>query len=576
MHLGTYYRTVRPMHWSQLLWRIRYMLERRRSPGSRVVARRRWTECRPPLLRDDFPTLPLLHRPEPIPWRAEGESAASPSSLHVPPDWRLGPVAVDRLGAITLHYHGWLHELAEAARGVGPGVDEAAAVFRQGVADWLVRCAVDAPGARHLAWNSYAIATRLTWWIRCYRLLDRERWCGWGAFEHDFLGSLWEQAAHLRDHLEWDLRANHLMRDAVGLVWAGRFFAEERARGWLRTGTRLAVEQAVEQVLPDGGHFERSPMYHLHVMEDLLSLALLIEDAGARQTLQDTWRRMAETLRWLRHPDGDLALFNDGGLQGTDRVARMLELGARLGAEPGADLPQGGRHFADTGLAVWHGDPWSVFFDVGPVGPVCQPGHAHADTLSVECSFRGRRLFVDPGTYAYDLDERRRYDRSTAAHNTVVLDGHDSSEVWHIFRVGRRADPRAVEVDFSAGGLRATAAHTGYDHLPGRPRPTRFLEIGCDGKLTLTDRVEGHGRHRVEGGFLLGPGWIAEDDAGGWVLRNEAARVRLHLRAPEGTRLFQESRPYHPEYGREIEQTRLRWHWYGELPLEVVTVALPD
>src|SRR5262249_32712695 len=153
----------------------------------------------------------------------------------------------------------------------------------------------------------------------------------------------------------------------------------------------------------------------------------------------------------------------------------------------------GGRYFPDTGMVAWHGDPWSVFFDVGAVGPDYQPGHAHADTLSVECSYRGRRLFVDPGTYAYDLGARRRYDRSTAAHNTVTADGQDSSEVWHIFRVGRRARPLDVQVAFPGGLLEAAASHTGYDHLPGRPRHVRWLTLTPGGGLVLKDRVEGRG-----------------------------------------------------------------------------------
>src|SRR5262249_46848573 len=160
---------------------------------------------------------------------------------------------------------------------------------------WITRCALGTAGARDLAWNAYAIATRLTWWIRCYQRLG-SRWREWGEFERGFLASLWLQAGYLRDHLEWDLRANHLMRDAFGLAWVGRFFDESQAREWLKMATRLAVEQAAEQVLCDGGYFERSPMYHLHVMEDLLSLSLLVEDAEARDRLRDAWRRMAEFL----------------------------------------------------------------------------------------------------------------------------------------------------------------------------------------------------------------------------------------------------------------------------------------
>src|SRR5262249_32387885 len=157
-----------------------------------------------------------------------------------------------------------------------------------------------------------------------------------------------------------------------------RFFQEDRAAGWLKTATRLALDQAAEQVLPDGGHFERSPMYHLHVMEDILSLALLLEDEEARRRLRDTWTAMAKGLAWLRHPDGNLALFNDGGLQGAGRVEHMLKLGDCIGVNVPVQPRRGGRYFPDTGLAVWHGEPWTVFFDVGAIGPDYQPGHAHA------------------------------------------------------------------------------------------------------------------------------------------------------------------------------------------------------
>src|SRR5207248_1950066 len=122
-----------------------------------------------------------------------------------------------------------------------------------------------------------------------------------------------------------------------------------------------------------------------------------------------------------------------------------------------------------------------LFFDAGPVGPDYQPGHAHADTLSIECSYRAERLIVDPGTFSYDRDARRNYDRSTAAHNTVSVDGQNSSEVWHIFRVGRRAYPRDVEVVLGSDSFRASASHDGYDQLPGRPRHWRQVEVRAQG-----------------------------------------------------------------------------------------------
>ncbi len=577
MRLGLYYRTIRHTRLSQLLWRVRYILERRRRFGPQVAACWRWPESRSPRIRHDFPNLPVLHTKEncaeTVAELARGEFRLLNQSKQLgrdSPDWRLGTITTDRLWTITLHYHRWAYDLACIAT-KGANADEAAALFRHYLSDWLASCKLETPGARALAWNPYAIATRLTWWIRCYQLLHRA-WRDWGNFEQDFLASLWQQAAYLRDHIEWDLRGNHLMRNALGLVWAGRFFDEDQAREWLRTASHCVVEQTEEQFLPDGGHFERSPMYHLHVMEDVLSAALLVEEIPSRDYLRDSWQRMAEFLTWVRHPDGDVALFNDGGLLTAPVVDGLLHVGERLGVTIDPKPRRGGAFFAHTGLAVWHGNPWTVFFDVGPVGPDYQPGHAHADTLTIECSYQGRRLFVDTGTYAYDLDERRRYDRSTSAHNTVCIDGLDSSEVWHIFRVGRLAYPRAVEIDFSDSHLKAKASHTGYDHLPGRPRHIRRLALEADGKLSIHDNIEGRGRHRLDGGFLLAPGWTAAPAPGGWMLRNGENCVCVTVQGAERLKRYEELRPYHPDYGCELECTRLGWRLEDHLPAEVVTV----
>ena len=57
--------------------------------------------------------------------------------------------------------------------------------------------------------------------------------------------------------------------------FAGSYFDGAIAEEWLRTGTEIFVEQLEEQFLTDGGHFERSPMYHAIMVEDLLDLIAL-------------------------------------------------------------------------------------------------------------------------------------------------------------------------------------------------------------------------------------------------------------------------------------------------------------
>src|SRR5690606_3552585 len=112
--------------------------------------------------------------------------------------------------------------------------------------------------------------------------------------------------------------------------------------------------------------------------------------------------------------------------------------------------------------------PVTAFLDLAPVGPDYLPGHAHADTLSFELSVGGERVFVDSGTSTYQAGQVRDFQRSTRAHNTVVIDGLNSSDVWGAFRVGQRARVFDVLVQETEGYLFVSAAHDGYRRLPGR------------------------------------------------------------------------------------------------------------
>jgi uncharacterized heparinase superfamily protein len=571
-------RTVAHLRLSQIFWRGRYALRRRYLLSSHTES--------PPLPAEACQGDPLTQlgeqlREHDFPSAADapmiGDQAAIVERLsrgvfrHLneegplgrPPDWLLGPRDRGRLWTVTLHYHHWAWELAAIAAADGSCAAQAGDLYREYLDDWIKRCDLSRPGALHLAWNSYAIGTRLEQWGLSALRLGPGWWSANPEFAQRLLTSLWRQAHHLVNNIEWDLRGNHLVRDAVGLAWAGRFFDGPDAPPWLAQAAQLARDQAREQVLPDGGHFERSPMYHRHVMHDFDTLAHLVKDPTARTQLSSVVARMQEFASWTRHPDGDVALLNDAALD--EEPSSTQASPAQTATEP-----RGGRHFADTGLAVWHGAKWTLFFDVGPLGPDYQPGHGHADNLTLECSYGGQRLFVDPGTHSYDHDERRAYDRSTAAHNTVCVDGTDSSEVWHIFRVGRRARPIDVQVTADETHFDAAAAHDGYRHLGGVIHRRR-VQLAGDETLTITDRVEGTGSHQLEGGWLLAPDWIAAPTEGGWILQHTYHRLRVQLLGPRHLELSLENKPWHPRFGIEIPTTRLVWRYAGTLPFELKT-----
>ena len=106
----------------------------------------------------------------------------------------------------------------------------------------------------------------------------------------------------------------------------------------------------------------------------------------------------------------------------------------------------------------------SLIADLAPVGPSYIPGHAHADSLSFELSLGESRIFVNSGTSLYGMSEERLRQRGTSAHNTLVLNDHNSSEVWSGFRVARRANigNRVVGKVSNEQKVEFSAAHNGY------------------------------------------------------------------------------------------------------------------
>jgi uncharacterized heparinase superfamily protein len=193
--------------------------------------------------------------------------------------------------------------------------------------------------------------------------------------------------------------------------------------------------------------------------------------------------------------------------------------------------------------------------DAALVCPDHLPAHAHADTLSFELSLDGRRIFVNGGTSTYQAGDARQHERGTAAHNTVVVDGKDSSETWGSFRVARRARPSELTVVHDAVGLRVAASHDGYRRLPGRVTHHRRWTL-TPGGLQVDDRLEGCA-HTARAFFHLHP---------------DVSPDQLAMSFDGATDVSESASAWHPEFGRSLASraitagfagatlaTRIRW-----------------
>jgi uncharacterized heparinase superfamily protein len=258
------------------------------------------------------------------------------------------------------------------------------------------------------------------------------------------------------------------------------------------------VERAVrEQILADGAHVERCPMYHAVCLADLVDLRTLLGDASPAW-LRGAVARAAGFLDGVLLGDGDIPLLGDGWRGEVDVQCLLAQ--ARALETPIA--PRDAEHA--SGLVRLERGLLRCVVRAGPHGPDYQLGHAHADLLSFDASLGARRVVTDTGTGAYADGPLRRHLRSTAAHNTVQLDGEELLEAWSSFRSGRRGRARVVARGAQGRFAWLVATHDGYAWLAGAPRPQR-LWLVADDELWVLDAVRGSGRHRIASRLHLHP-----------------------------------------------------------------------
>ena len=105
--------------------------------------------------------------------------------------------------------------------------------------------------------------------------------------------------------------------------------------------------------------------------------------------------------------------------------------------------------------------------DFGPLGLGSTAAHGHADALSLWLSIDGEYFLIDAGTYAYHSHpEWRTFFRSTAAHNTVCVDGRSQSEMAGRFLWSSKANAHLLRFEDSFGQVTIEGEHDGYMRLP--------------------------------------------------------------------------------------------------------------
>lgn len=364
------------------------------------------------------------------------------------PPWRRAGASALWLDA--LNGFGWLRDLRDC------GDPSAGALAGRLVDDWIDREWRWSP----ISWKREVLAARIVNWIRHYDWLA-------AASDPGFPARFVLAISRQRNHLRRAARTSLIGHEAVAVLKA-MIFAD---LAFLRDGKRF--EKSLEHSLArlakfvkryighDGVVAERAPHRQVAVLRHLLDVraALASAERRAPAELIAAVDRMAPMVRFFRHGDGGLALFN-GSWEG-ERSLTDLVL-ARSGsteAAPAMALASGFQRLA-AGTSL-------VIADAGSPPGRGMDGSAHAGTLSFEMSAAHERLVVNCGTHPGAPREWRHFMRFTAAHSTAVVDDTNSTEITDHGSLEYRAGNVLVDRADDQGAQWLDMSHDGYRSLYG-------------------------------------------------------------------------------------------------------------
>jgi uncharacterized heparinase superfamily protein len=383
---------------------LRGLLRRAATPA-RVAWRRTWLYRS--LLQGKMPDRILFHPFDPRPKQLEE------ADLLLKGRFRFGSEVVDvKDGSVfdkaspsnawtrALHGFEWLPPLSAA------GGEAARTLATNLVAQWIRR------NGRYAepAWCADVTATRLLNLFAHGRFVMANSDVLWRS---KLFVSLREQSRVLARTFDQAPEGLPRLESSVAHVLSGACLNDSAKR--LQTALLQLEGQIARQILPDGGHATRSPedllrAYRLIVMViDALTATECAVPAGIRSAHD----RMAPMLRFFRHGDGGLALFN-GGSECDARVVESLLARDEVRGQPFLHAPHSGYQRLTAGKTL-------ALMDCGVPPAGAFSTHAHAGCLSFEFSSAAQRIVVNCGAEGAAAVSWAGALRATAAHSTVTL-----------------------------------------------------------------------------------------------------------------------------------------------------------
>ena len=296
----------------------------------------------------------------------------------------------------------------------------------------------------------------------------------------------------LLDNIAYDRMGNHLLENGFSMLFGAYYF---KGYELLNEAKIVLTQELYEQILPDGGHYQLSPMYHQLMLNrildgyNLLKNNTVYEDEILQALLKSCSEKMLGWLDEITYKNGDVPCLNDSTYGVSPSTKELKEYANRLGIESKKVT------LKESGYRKFSNGAMEGIIDIGNIGPDYQTDHSHSDTFNFEVVFNEMPFIVDTGISTYNRDNVRHKERSTFSHNTVRVNNVDQSEVYRTFKVGRRAKVSVLKDETNE----FVASHDGYKRM-GISHQREFL-IGEE-SLIVNDVLDCDDESPVANAFI--------------------------------------------------------------------------
>lgn len=466
--------------------------------------------------------------------------------------WRIvnSGIGTEILYTRELHKHQYLVNLAKAFYLTND--EEYVRVFISIMQDWIDKNPLEIGPAYTSTLN---VSQRIISWLLAWPFLQSSKLFR-ENFILEFIKALYGQAYFIRHNstAHWRPLTNYFIAENTALFLVAALLPElKESREWISLSMENLNIALKQQVWPDGISFEQSTGYQKLII-DFIMLAVIASDMNEIELPADVRCQLlglCDSLMNLGQPNGEIVHIGDistesGFILSADDdlldIKKHMSLGALIfkredmkysaksfreeafwffghrGAREFSKLDSippeyKSRAFREGGYFImrngWEENAHHLLIDCGYTGLGTDGlgGHGHNDILHFTLSAWGRPFIVDSGTYIFfGSEEWRNYFRSTSAHNTVVIDGKETSEFGKgLFKIKSNVKPILNDWDSDGEYDFFSGSHTGYTRLKSPVLHTREILFVKESYWIINDILEAKGRHELEVFFHLAP-----------------------------------------------------------------------